>query len=99
MIPSDRAEEEFKAECEHGGEGPSVPETQLISQISVPETQLAIQGDRKVRVVPETQITHPQVITEEPEISPTEYIQDCAIPIGSLLSQADSEQSNFFIYF
>ena len=65
MIPSDRAEEEFKAECEHGGEGPSVPETQLISQISVPETQLAIQGDRKVRVVPETQITHPQVITED----------------------------------
>ena len=96
MIPSDRAEEEFKAECEHGGEGPSVPETQLIS---VPETQLAKQGDRKVRVVPETQITHPQVITEEPEISPTEYIRDCAIPIGSLLSQADIEQSNFFIYF
>ena len=67
----------------------------------MPETWLAIQGDRKVRVAPETQITHPQVITEEPEISPSEYIQDCAIHVGSLLSQAnsDSEQSNFFIYF
>ena len=54
---------------EHGSaEGPSVPETQLISQISVPETQVAIQGNRKVRVVPETQIAQPQVMTEEPDI-------------------------------
>ena len=79
---------------EHGGaEGPSVPETQLISQISVPETQVAMQGDRKVRVVPETQISQPQVITEEPDI------RGCAIPNKSLLSEANSEQSNFFIYF
>ena len=79
---------------EHGGaEGPSVPETQFISLISVPETQVAMQGDRKVRVVPETQISQPQVITEEPDI------RECAIPDKSLLSEANSEQSNFFIYF
>ena len=46
----------------------------MMSQMSVPETQLAIHGDRRVRVVPETQVIHPEVITEEPEVSPSEYI-------------------------
>ena len=46
----------------------------MMSQMSVPETQLAIQGDRRVRVVPETQVIHPEVITEEPEVSPSEHI-------------------------
>ena len=63
LVTEHKTQKEFKGECEHGGEGSSVPETQLTSQISVPEIQLAIQGDRKLTVVAETQIRHPQVIT------------------------------------
>ena len=69
-------------EEEHGGDDRTIV-TETQDQISV-----ATQGDMKV--VPETRFAQPQVITEQPDT------QDCAIP--DKLSEADSEQSNFFIW-